>query len=750
VSRKKKNNKKQAAVPGTLPSEVLFSWLPGRHTAAIAAGLWTAVCFYAYYRRGVSLSLKTWTEFLGLTPLLPVHLVSSLGWNLILLAGMIVLAERVGMIFLKTIGHSESEEGLIRIAVGAGLISLLLLLLGLAGLWLPMILQGFYCGGIAVVGGFWIRDRLSPVEKKGDRQTPKKITFGLFEWTACFLIAATLVLNLLASVVPEIFYDSLVYHLAIPQLYLHRGAIVATPENVYSGLPFALQMLYGWALSLSGENLAVLVHGAFGAATAWGLWMFSRRYASARAGVYAVLMFYVCPITVYAGWHCGVDLGASFYILIALYAIFRSFDQFEESSARSWDVIAGVLAGCATSVKYNVWPVAAALVVGHFILSLRSGRTYRGTARMSIAAAVMLAPWLIKNAVFFGNPIYPFLHEHVGWVQPVDWSGFLKAAGSRDLDGVFSSWRGLGELLMVPWNYSMADRQTDDWPGPAFITLFGWAVFLKWKSSKAESPKPIWWMLPVLAVFAYTSWVLSSGIIRYALSAIALFSLLFSFALEYGKYPSWVKTAGRAVVILTCLFNFQISYRLGFLTGQWKYLKKGWDKSFYLKFQRMSYGLPYFAAMEFIEENTPKDAKVLFLGESRAFYCPRDFVAATLYDTNPFWRIISESKDGEEVYQKVKALGITHVFLSARQMLYRRASPSIFPLDLVKSKPFGEFWDKYLVKGFEDREDGGTDPRWLTVYDVQEPKDGPRLVPENPSRIIMEFLEKGRADGSFR
>ncbi|MBI5883211.1 MAG: hypothetical protein HZB91_08910, partial [Elusimicrobia bacterium] len=61
-------------------------------------------------------------------------------------------------------------------------------------------------------------------------------------------LAVAGVLNLLCALAPEIYYDSLNYHLALPNLYLLKGRIVATPHQIFSGLPFGGQMLYGLAL----------------------------------------------------------------------------------------------------------------------------------------------------------------------------------------------------------------------------------------------------------------------------------------------------------------------------------------------------------------------------------------------------------------------------------------------------------------------------------------------------------------------
>ena len=76
---------------------------------------------------------------------------------------------------------------------------------------------------------------------------------------------------------PEIFYDALVYHLALPDLYWMRGGITPTPENLYSGLPLQASMLYALALPLGGDGLAHFVGWAFGVGSALLVFVLGRR-----------------------------------------------------------------------------------------------------------------------------------------------------------------------------------------------------------------------------------------------------------------------------------------------------------------------------------------------------------------------------------------------------------------------------------------------------------------------------------------
>ena len=61
---------------------------------------------------------------------------------------------------------------------------------------------------------------------------------------------------LFGSLSPEIFYDSLHYHLAVPNLYrLHHG-IYNEPNFAYAGFVMSVQMVWGFALTLGNENTA--------------------------------------------------------------------------------------------------------------------------------------------------------------------------------------------------------------------------------------------------------------------------------------------------------------------------------------------------------------------------------------------------------------------------------------------------------------------------------------------------------------
>lgn len=738
---RKKNKKGRAAV---LLEDVLSrapSW-----AAAGAAALWTGFTLYKYVDKGVRFEPMAWTAFLDLLLALPSTLAGGLARDILLCAGLWLLFERIGRSVadrLGLAGVSTTERRFIAAGLGAGAASTALLLSGLARLWRPWLLQALFYGGLAAVFGLAVYRRWRPAEEDEPRGTAvflKKTEMGPFEWAAAALIVCTLVMNLLAAAVPEIFYDSLVYHLALPNLYLQRGAIVPTPENLFSGMPLGLQMLFGWCLAIANEGLAAVLHLSFGLGAAAVLWVWGRRHGSPRTGLLAALLFYLSPVTIYASWHCGVDLASSFYVLLALFAAARSFSS--EEDAGPWSICAGLLTGFAMSTKYNVFVVGAALILVRAGLAHRQGLPFRHSLQMGIAAFCVLSPWLLKNLFFYGNPLYPFLHNVIGWTRPELWQDFLGAVGARPLGWALGTAEGIKTLILFPWRASFGNWPLGDWPGPAFIMLVPWALLRRWGVlRRSEEPAPAWTAAVLMAAAGYLSWTLSSRLVRYLVPALPFIALSVAFAVERGPFPRWLRRIGWAVAIFAAVYNFQAAFRQSDVIGQWTYLRRGRDKFDYLTHQRTTYGLPYYSAAAFMNKELPRDAKVLFLGESRSYYLDRDHIAATVFDTNPFWTAAKEAKDAAELAARVRAMGVTHIHLSARQMVYRAESSAILPRKTASGGVFGEFFARHLKLLFEDREDGGSDPRWLTVYEIlDDPLTDRSKFTENPVHIVLSYF----------
>jgi hypothetical protein len=694
---------------------------------------WTVLLGWVYRQKNVRFDPAIWRDFFSLVP----EALSRFGGGLLLrlawLAAFWLLASALGALLLRPLRLKTGKaEGLALAAgLGAGLLSIVLFGLGLVVFEPGVLKAGFIlCAAAAALSAPWWWRSL-PAE---DFAPAGK--HGPWGWAALVLIACAALMNFLAAMAPEVFYDSLVYHLALPELYLQRGRIGPVPHNIYSGLPLAAQALYGLALAVCDDRLASLLHASFGLWTAAAVWLIGRRHLGEEAGVFAAFAFYLCPAGLYASWGCGVDLASSFLCAAAMLALMRGLEEARtHEDSQRWAACAGLLCGFAAGTKYNVLPVAALFVLLHAWRSLRLGRGLKGTALMSGCAAAAFSPWLLKNVLFFGNPLYPFLTGVFGGAEHIaDWAGFLDASGSRNLGATLSNWAGWKEFLLQPWTTSTGDWPLGDWPGPVFILLLPLVVLIRLRAAPER-------VVVAAAGGGYLLWGLASRLVRYMLPSFPMLSLCAALTVRRGVLPGWARHLAWAAALYAGLFNFEAAYNQGSGIEQWRYLRGEIPKSDYLKTQRVTYGLPYYAAAEFINRKLPPKARVLLLGESRSFYIERDVIAATVFDYNPFWGAVRESKTPEELLSKVRAMGITHIFMSARQLMYREYARNVFPREEVRSPVFQMFWGKYLRLEFEERDDHGPNPRWLSVYRVLDSPNLPSAAPVNPAVTVLRFLE---------
>ncbi|TBR26098.1 hypothetical protein EPO15_00935 [bacterium] len=720
------------------PEPALPLWLPAP-AGALAAGLWLAFIVTAYARKKLAFAAGDWTDMAATLAAAPGVLGGAFAKNAALGALTWVGAAGWGCALRRRLVGSSSpcaECFVVNSGLGLGALSLALLALAAAGAFTTVALRWLW--GAGVLGGgtlCWMAWWQAPP----DNPARAEARGGPLVWAAWALIALIATGNFVAALAPEVFYDSLVYHLALPQLYLLRGGLSATPENIYSGLPQGVQMLYGLALSLSGDDLAAFLHALFGLMTAVGLYSTLRRLAGPRVGALGALLFYGCPLIVYASWACGVDLASAFYITGALALVTGvAGEAAERSGGRS--VMAGLLVGFAAGTKFNVAPVAGALVLGHAWLELRAGRGWRGPALMCAAAGAATAPWLLKNAALYGNPFYPFLHRAFGTLHPADWRAFLESAGSRDLRAAFTTWPGLRDFLILPYNCTLGNWPLGDWPGPVFAALTPAALAVSWGGAREGEPYA-WRLTAALAALGFASWWLASSLVRYLVPALPLIAAAVALAVERGAWPRWAKGAAWAALFVGSLLGYQCAWRQGGGIGQWAYARGKVSRDEYLTRQRVTYGLPSYAAARWVNANLPPRAKVIVLGESRGFYLERDFVAATVYDHNPFWTAAAAAADPADLRARLRALGVTHLLLNARQLHFRHDLPAVLPRATAASPLVDDFVRRWLDVLWEERVDRGEHPSWLTVYKLRD-EAAPSPAAVNPVRAVLDILAR--------
>jgi hypothetical protein len=281
-------------------------------------------------------------------------------------------------------------------------------------------------------------------------------------------------------------YDVVEYHLQVPREWYEAGRIIPLSHNVFSYFPFNVEMHYLLAMYLhggfwgpwAGMYLAQLMHAGMCAAAVLAVYGLCE---SPRQGTIAALLVAAAPWTALLGAVAYDDGGTLLFGILAIGWAMR---------ARSWRgfVIAGAMAGWAAGTKLAIVPL---VLVGVPIVLLVVRRAMGGCAGYVLAALVVFSPWLIRNQIWAGNPVFPEAMSvlgkgHFSDVQAERWrQAYLPDKDHRSIQGHLSA---LATQGLIDPRY-----------GFALFPLGCAAMFLAYKRPAAVG-------LGILAIFQLVFW----------------------------------------------------------------------------------------------------------------------------------------------------------------------------------------------------------------------------------------------------
>ncbi|MCD4683687.1 MAG: glycosyltransferase family 39 protein, partial [Bacteroidales bacterium] len=226
-----------------------------------------------------------------------------------------------------------------------------------------------------------------------------------------FLLTLTISIIIL-SYVPPVSRDALTHHLAVPELYLKHGGIYEIPELIFSYYPMNLDLLYLIPLSFGNDIIPKFIHFSFALLTAWLIFSYLKKRIDTSYALFGVLLFLSLPVIIKLSITVYVDLGLIFFstasIIYLLKWIGKDFNV-------KYLIISAIWCGLALGTKYNGLIVLFLLTLFLPFIYLRSvhGETSRQIKAIGYSAAFVFislcifSPWMIRNNIWTGNPIYP-------------------------------------------------------------------------------------------------------------------------------------------------------------------------------------------------------------------------------------------------------------------------------------------------------------------------------------------------------
>jgi hypothetical protein len=325
--------------------------------------------------------------------------------------------------------------------------------------------------------------------------------------------------------------------------------------------------------------------------------------------------------------------------------------------------LAGVLAGLACGCKYTgVILVAIPLGVGAMILA-RGGWGLRvlTTSLFAIAAIGAMGPWLVKNAVETGDPVFPLGYRVFG-AEAEGWSLERAAhfASSHEPDSEAAS---LGGRFGAVWERILGD--------PA--QRFGALVFMLAGARVIDRRRDrVDLALFAILVAQWVLWMIGTHLYsRFAVPMALPLALLAGRAL--GSFEG--KSMRRAAVGLTIagsLLNLMFAGRLYaehlYPAGE-KIPIEGMDSLF---LEGRAPGHEHLAVIN--DRSFPADARLLMVGDAKAYYFRRRVDYSVVFNRNPFADAVRAAGSDEGVIRWLAERGYTHVFVHWGEIQRLRSS----------------------------------------------------------------------------
>jgi hypothetical protein len=326
-------------------------------------------------------------------------ILNTIGWlAATLLLGLIAIA--FGARMLKWLGVNVPGT-LERALLSAG-VSFALLQLAVFGLlaegWLKRGTLGILFAAMTIsAGAEW---KIVPQLFRTTRNFLADARKSRFRAALVFAIAIVLALEALIAMAPITGSDALHYHFTAPSLWLQHG--LSPIYGIISSFGVGqAHMLIALGLALGSDHLSMGVIFLGGVFSAAALYVLARNWMSLERSSMVTLIFLLLPISFWQMTVAGSpDIWMMFYTTLAMLAAARTIAL---RSVR-WAALAGFLAGAAAGSKYPAWIIPMALAA----VFLFECRSFWLPAVSSLAALVAgLAP-LIRNAIWTGNPFFPF------------------------------------------------------------------------------------------------------------------------------------------------------------------------------------------------------------------------------------------------------------------------------------------------------------------------------------------------------
>jgi len=566
---------------------------------------------------------------------------------------------------------SVAEEVAFSIMLGTGLVGLLIFGLGMLGLFraLPVALLIVALLAFTRNEAFHLYHALIGAAKHNFIAKDRRV--------ATLLFCALVVVLALRAAVPPHAVDEAIYHLVAPKQFIDAGRIYPLYDNFSGDMPLLAHMFYVVCLIAKTDIAARLFSLALAVTSAIALYAFCARFFNRKMGTLAMFGFFGAGMVTEIAITTRVDVTLAGMSFIALYAMMNYF----ETDSRGWLWASALLSGSSIGIKYTagIWVGLIGVMFLYESLIRKRESLVTVLSRGLLFSTVALAtfsPWMLKNYAYFHNPVYPF---GTGEVAEYGSQGtrFFNANDERRMDDYlaqskreipqtfklitafmaeaeanrvirhpFRAW----EFFTDPPRYQMGSAEGHHEPNYLFL-LAPLLLIL---------PKQRWmvWLALISVAFfcfvASTAWIARYYLPLYpAMTLIAVYVLTTLSEILRVKAPiaRILPATAVATAVASTFFVFLLQF---YVSGSGSFLVGSLSRRDFL------HAAFYYPPIDFINHNTPPDAKVMLVGAQMGYHLQRPYLAEVGWDAVEWERLMIRNESLEAIHEDIKRQHITH------------------------------------------------------------------------------------------
>jgi 4-amino-4-deoxy-L-arabinose transferase-like glycosyltransferase len=531
-------------------------------------------------------------------------------------------------------------------------------------------------------------------------QSHEKITILILTG---FILLLAICIGFLAAV-PPVSRDALTHHLAIPKLYLQHGGIFELSHIPFSYYPMNLDLLYLIPLYFGNDVLPKYIHFLFALFTAGLLYWYLKNRLSTSYALFTALFFLSMPVIVKLSITVYVDLGLVFFSAAALiYLLVWAESKYKAK----YLLLSAISCGLALGTKYNGLVILFLLTLLTPILYLRNEREHPFAQSKAIGyagffliiAILVFSPWMIRNAIWTGNPIYPLYNRYFQGVV-VDETEVVPVEIQKQANYQVGHWNHFSirrtmfkeswpEIALIPIRifFQGQDDKPQFFDGKLnpFLLILPLLIFLPVYQRSFRLNQDLKILAVFVVLFMLIAFLKTSIRIRYIAPIIPPLVILSAYGcrnLELFFAERGRPFFGRCllyifIIVAICMNLYYVVYQFR-IVEPFKYLSGEVSRDGYITKYRPEYPLVTHANQHLNEENT---ILALFMG-NRIYYSDRHMESGEKW----FTQSVLQADSVMEIREKLLNKGFTHIL--ANMSLIKQWLKTFEPPDQVKVVDF--------------------------------------------------------------